>query len=140
MTGGHTPDFEDWLSRQEVKEEDLVSIEAFRKMAIEKWGLKGASLDVAEGMYYERWKGLEAYGIRPVEREYLYQGEPFEETRYAIKGERGLFGKWRAYEIAAERAEAAGDYDSLDLFRFRLEEMVLEPEWRRSIHQVPREE
>jgi hypothetical protein len=132
--------FEDWLSRQEVKEENLVSIEAFRKWAIEKWGLKGGSLDIAEGMYYERWKGLEEYGIRPVEREFLYQGEPFAETRYAISGEKGLFGKWRAYEIAAERAEAAGDYDTLDLFRYRLEEMTLEPERRRSIHEVKREE
>ena len=135
-----TPDFEDWLGRQEVDVEDRATLEDYLGYARDEWGLKGGSLDVAEDFYTERYKMLEEYGVRPIEREMTYMGEPFKELRYAISDMRGLFGKWRAYEIAAERAEAAGDYESLDIFRFRLEEMVLAPEKRRNIWQVPRRE
>jgi hypothetical protein len=135
-----TPDFEDWLARQEVAEEDITSVEAYQDMARDEWGLKGGSLDVSEAYYRERYQGLEAYGIRPIEREYLYQNEPFAETRYAISGERGLFGKWRAYEIAKDRATEAGDYEMADIFELRLSEMEAFPERMRTIYQVPRGE
>jgi len=135
-----TPDFEDWMNRQDIPIEERTTLEDAKRYARDEWGLKGGSLDVFEDWYGERYKMLVEYGVRPIEMERTYMGEPFKETRYVISEMRGLFSKWRAYEIAAERAEAAGDYESLDIFRFRLEEMVLAPEKRRNIWQVPRRE
>jgi len=135
-----TPDFEDWLGRQEVNVEDRATLEDYLGYARDEWGLKAGSLDVAEAMYRERYQGLEAYGIRAVEREYLYEGDPFAEARYAISGERGLFGKWRAYEVAEQRATEAGDIESADIFTYRLREMEEEPARRRDIHEVRRAE
>lgn len=135
-----TPDFEDWLGRQEVDLEDRETLEAYMEYAREEWGLHGGSLPVAEDFYRERYQGLEAYGITAVERHYLYQGEPFAETRYAVEGERGLFGKYRAYEIGYARAIEADDTETASLFGYRLTEMEQAPEKRRTIYQVPRRE
>lgn len=126
-----TPDFEDWLARQDVPVEETVTRERYRQYAIDEWGLHNGSLDVAEAMYDERYRGLEEYGIRPVERHYEYRGEPFVETRYVVSEEPGLWGKFRAYEFAAERAERAGAFDVAATMRERIRQMEKEPERRR---------
>lgn len=126
-----TPDFEDWLGRQEIPVEDTITIERYMEFLAIEMGIKGGSLDVAEGVYAERYKGLEEYGIRPIERHYMIAGEPFVETRYGISGLPGLWGKFRAYEIAEERAREAGELEIAETMRARLEWMGEQPERRK---------
>ena len=123
-----TPDFEEWLGRQEIPVEETTDVEKYLKYLEEELGVHGGSLEIARGIYGERYKGLEEYGIRPIERHYLYMGEPFVETRYAIKGEPGLWGKLSAYRIAEERAAEAGEYEIAETMHARLEEMERAPE------------
>lgn len=106
-----TPDFEDWLGRQEVPVEDTVTVDKYVSYLEEELGIRGGSLDVARTVYEDRYEILPTLGIRPIERHYTYMGEPFVETRYAIKGYPGLWGKTRMYEIAIEKAYATGRLD-----------------------------
>lgn len=130
-----TPDFEDWLMRYDFPIEDTVTLDKFMTFASDKLGLTGGSLDTAERIYTERYKGLEEYGIRAVERHYMYRGEPFVETRYAIKGEPGLWGRERAYTYAEDRARLVGDYDVADALLVSLREMRAYPERYRRIEE-----
>jgi len=125
-----TPDFEDWLARQEIPVEETTTVDKYRQYLLEELGIHGGSLDVAERMYTERYKGIEEYGIRPVERHYTFMGEEFVETRYAISGAPGLWGKFRAYEFAIERSSAAGDYEVSETMEARYREMGQQPERR----------
>ena len=125
-----TPDFEDWLARQDIPVEETTTVDSYKQYLLEELGIHGGSLDVAGRIYTERYKGLEEYDIRAVERHYLYMGEEFVETRYAIKGEPGMWGKFRAYEFAVERASAAGDYEVAETMSARYKEMGQEPERR----------
>jgi len=58
-------------------------------------------------------------------------GEPFVETRYAITGLPGLYGKYRATEIARERAEAKGDFEIAETMTARITKMETAPERKR---------
>jgi len=130
-----TPDFEDWLNRQDIPVEDTVTLDRFLGYLEDELGIHGGSLGIAEETYTERYKGLEEYGIRAVARHYTFMGEPFVETRYAIKGELGLFGKFRAYEIGAIRARVAGDWDAAEALEYKYGIMEKEPERRKVIYQ-----
>jgi hypothetical protein len=104
-----TPDFEDWLERQEIPIEAQVDREAYLSYLEEELGLSGGSLQVALDVY-DRTYGLnlDEFGIHPVERTYTVAGMRVSETRYGISGMPGLFGKARMYEIAAGRAREKG--------------------------------
>lgn len=128
-----TPDFEEWLGRQEFPVEETVDLERWLEYLEAEMGIHGGSLDVAREIYGERYKGLEEYGIRPVERHYYIAGEPFVETRYAISEMRGLFGKFRAYEIGSERAREAGDVEIANILYTRYRWMEEQPERRKVI-------
>ena len=126
-----TPDFEDWLARQDIPVTEDWELETYQTYLTDTFGIKNGSLTVAEGVWFERYKGLSEYDIRPIERHYLYMGEPFVETRYAIKGLPGLWGKFRAYEIAEERAIEAGEFEIAERLHSKYEEMLKYPERRR---------
>ena len=127
-----TPDFEDWLHRQDIPVEETTTLDKYINYLFDELGIHGDSLAVAEGIYTERYKGLEAYGIRPIARRYMVRGEPFVETRYAISGVPGLWGKFRAYEFAEERAYKAGEFEIAETMHARYLEMEKEPERRKA--------
>lgn len=135
-----TPDFEDWLARQDIPIEDTVTLDRYLDYLEDELGVHGGSLEIAETAYAERYKGLEAYDIRPIARHYITQGEAFVETRYAIKGAPGLWGKFSAYRIGEERARDAGDYDAADTLGARYEQMEGLPERRRAMYRDTRPE
>ena len=122
-----TPDFEDWLARQEIPIEETTDVDKYQRYLTDEFGVHGDSLTVAAGAYRERYEGLEQYGVRPVQRRYTYRGEPFVETRYAIAGRPGLWGKERAYEFAADRAETAADWEIAGVLNERLRKMAESP-------------
>ena len=130
-----TPDFEDWLMRQDIAVEDTITKERYTQHMVDEYGFTGGSVDVVERMYDERYRGLEEYGIRAVERHYTYRGEPFVETRYGIRGEPGLWGRLSAYTFAEERARLAGDYEIASALSESIREMELYPERYRRIEE-----
>lgn len=123
-----TPDFEDWLARQDIDIEYTTAKDTYVQHMIDEYGFSGGSVDVLDRFYTERYRGLEEYGIRAVERHYLYRGEPFVETRYGIRGEPGLWGRHSAYVIAEERARAAGDYEVASALETTIREIERYPE------------
>ena len=122
-----TPDFEDWLERQDIPIEETTEVNKYLQYLMEEIGISGGTVEVAKGVYESRYLGLAEYDIRPIERHYLYQGEPFVETRYAIKGAAGLWGRVSAYTFASERAEEAGNFEIRDLMLERLRQMEQAP-------------
>jgi len=123
-----TPDFEDWLARQEVPIYATTTLDRYIDYLEDEFGIHGGSLDVARGVYEEVYVGLAELGIRPVERHYTYRGETFTEVRYAIRGAPGLWGRLSAYEIAIERAEEEGLYETAEMLRRTYEAMKQQPE------------
>jgi len=126
-----TPDFEDWLERQDIPVEDTTELDKYLTYLEDQLGIHGKSLEVGAKIYDERYEIMETLGIRAVERHYTVQGEPFVETRYGISEMPGLWGRYRATEIAAERAQAAGRYDAATTMRARIEDMDKQPERRK---------
>jgi len=106
-----TPDFEEWLRRQDWPIEKTLDVETWLEYLQEEIGLRKGSLDVARDVYEELFDYLPMFGIRAFEIRREIHGEPFIETRYAIKGMRGAFGYERALEIAEQRATEAGQFD-----------------------------
>lgn len=117
-----TPDFKDWLGRQEIPIEDTTTVDKYDAYLERELGIHGGSLDVAHEFYEERYEILPTLGIRPFERHYLFRGVPSVETRYAIKGYPGAWGKTRMYEIAAEIADDMGLEDIAVIMLARAEE------------------
>ena len=119
-----TPDFEDWLERQEIPIEETLTVENYQKYLAEEFGIKDGSLDVAAGVYETRYAVFPQLEIRPITRHYEFRGEPFTETRYGIKGYPGLWGKTEAYRIAGEKAEAAGLFETAEIMRRTYAELL----------------
>lgn len=104
-----TPDFEDWLARQEVPIEETLDIDAYQDYLIEQIGyrfpyLKEApsakQMAVVGKMWAEKYELLAPYNIRPVT--YTYSTGPREgqrETRWVIAGEPGLWSYVSMREI-----------------------------------------
>ena len=101
-----TPDFEEWLMRQDIPVEDTLTVERYQDYLHEEFGVKGGSLDVAKGIYTEKYSILAELEIRPFTWSREYQGVPYWETRYAIKGYPGAWGYESALRIGLEKAEA----------------------------------
>lgn len=117
-----TPDFEEWLIRQDIPIEDTTTVDKYISRLEEDFGIHGGSLRVAENIYTIRYKGLEEYGIRPFKRHYFRAGEPFVETRYGVSRKPGAWGREAAYRFGASRAEEAGQFDIAERLRRRVEE------------------
>ena len=100
-----TEDFEEWLRRQDIPITETVSVDRYLDYLKEEFGIHGASLDVAEDIYHEKYDYFYPLGIRPIERHYKVEGEPMVETRYGISGYPGLWGYEKTLEIALRKAE-----------------------------------
>jgi len=112
-----TPDFEEWLRRQDFPIEETVTLDRWLRYLEDELGIHGGSLEVAKGIFEERYELWEELGIRPVVRHYTIDGEPFEETRYAIKGNRGLWGRESMLLFAEAMAEELGYYEFAERIR-----------------------
>lgn len=99
-----TPDFEEWLRRQDIPIEDTLEIDDYIAYLRDEIGISGGSLDIAQRIYPERYDILPQLGITPFEWHTTIQGVRYAETRYGITGLRGAFGAERTYDIALERA------------------------------------
>ena len=100
-----TPDFEEWLERQDIAIEDTLTVEEYQNYLKDELGITGGSLDVAARIYETKYNVLPQLGVTPFEIHRDILGELFTETRYAIQGLRGAYGRLRAYEIAINRAD-----------------------------------
>jgi hypothetical protein len=112
-----TPDFEDWLRRADIPIEETVTLDRYLNYLQEELGIKGGSLEVAKDIYSERYELWEELGIRPVERHYTVEGEPFTETRYGIAGNPGLWGRESMLLFAEAMAEEQGLYEMAERIR-----------------------
>jgi hypothetical protein len=112
-----TPDFEDWLRRQDFPIETTVTLDRWLNYLEEELGIHGGSLDVAEKIFSERFELWEELGIRPVEITRYIEGEPFKETRYGIKGNPGLWGRESMLLFAEAMAEELGYYEMAERIR-----------------------
>jgi len=86
-----TPDFEDWLARQEIPLEDTLTLTRFQRYLQRELGIHGGSLEVAARMYTRRFNILAPLGMRPVELTRIFRGVRVTETRFGIHGRPGLF-------------------------------------------------
>ena len=112
-----TPDFEEWLRRADIPVEETVTLDRYINYLKEELGIHGGSLRVAEDIFHERYELWEELGIRPVVRHYTVEGEPFEETRYAIAGNPGLWGREAMLLFAEAIAEDLGLYEMAERIR-----------------------
>jgi len=125
-----TPDFEDWLLKQEVRPEHTATLDAYLEYLQEELGVHGGSLDVAREIYEQKFIALSDVGIRPTERTYTIAGEEWTELRFGIKGMPGLWGRLNAYEIAADRLEAMGKREAAAALRTIIDYLEEFPERR----------
>jgi hypothetical protein len=127
-----TPDFEDWLERQEIPLQNTLTAERWHQYMIDEFGFSKGSLDVVDRVYESKFQVLPEANIRPFERTYVVAGERFTETRYAITGMRGSFGAVSAYGIAQERLTAAGKTDLASIAAARQLEYIQSAPKRRA--------
>jgi hypothetical protein len=104
-----TPDFEDWLRRQDIPVEDTVTLDRYTGYLEKELGIHGGSLDVAGGVYTEKYDILPQVGIHPFD----WKGT----IRYGITGMAGAWGRESALRIGEERAESKMMYEAAELFR-----------------------
>lgn len=117
-----TPDFEEWLMRQDIPVEDTLTVERYQDYLAEEFGVKGGSLDVARDLYAEKYNIFAELDIRPFQWHTVIQGIRYFQTRYAIKGYPGAWGYTRALEIALEKAEAEAWRFGIDWIRAKMEQ------------------
>lgn len=99
-----TPDWEEWLRRQDFDIEDTVSVDAYRKMLEEELDIHGGSLDVASDVYAEKFDVFEPIGIHSFD----WRGT----VRYQIEGLKGAWGRQSTLNLAIDIAENMGMYDT----------------------------
>ena len=99
-----TPDWEEWLRRQDIPVEDTTTVEKYRKYLEDELGIHGGSLDVASGIYAEKYDVFPTLGITPFD----WRGT----TRYGIKGLMGAWGRESALRLGQDIAETMGLYDT----------------------------
>ena len=112
-----TPDFEEWLRRQDFPIEETVTLDRWLGYLERELGITGGSLEVAKGIFEERYEIWEELGIRPVPIKRVIEGEVFEETRYGIKGNPGLWGREAMLLFAEAMAEDLGYYEMAERIR-----------------------
>ena len=101
-----TPDFEEWLMRQDIPVSDVLTVERYQDYLADEFGISGGALDVAAKMYPEKYDILGELDIRGFQWHTTIQGVRYAETRYAIKGYPGAWGYESALRIGLEKAEA----------------------------------
>lgn len=123
-----TPDFEEWLARQEVDFTRAPDKERYVQMMIDDHGFHGGTVDILKKVAAERYEIFQPVGIRSFTRHYTYMGEPFAETRYGVSGERGSYGYEQALTFAEERWFERGDMEKVEIIGERLNELERYPE------------
>ena len=126
-----TPDFEDWLDRQDIDISYSTTAEKWRQYMIDEFGIHGGSLDVAEQARQAKYEILPMVGIRPIEYEVQRVGYVETITRYVITEMPGLWGRIRAYEIAADRLTERREFDKAEIASRMTEEARAQPLTRR---------
>jgi len=109
-----TPDWEDWLRRQDIAVEDTTTLEKYIDYLDKELGISGGSLDVAKDIYVEKYDIWDAVGITPFDWR--------DSTRYAIEGLRGAWGRENALIFGAEMAEQTGYMETANILRRWYEE------------------
>ena len=109
-----TPDWEEWLRRQDIPVEDTTTLEKYRDYLARELGIHGGSLDVASDIYAEKYDVFPSVGITPFD----WRGT----VRYGIKGYAGAWGRENALLYGQDIAEEKGLYDTRDLLRAWYEE------------------
>lgn len=102
-----TPDFEDWLRRQDFDVTDTVTVDAYINNLDVNLGLSGGSLDVAKDIYSEKYDVFPQLGITP----FNLQGQ----VRYGIKGYPGAWGRKNALIYGQDIAEQKGLVDQYEI-------------------------
>ena len=112
-----TPDFEDWLERQDIPIEETTTLEDYQTYLEDQLGIHGGSLKVSEKIYLEQFNYLPQLGIRAIDYHGVIRGIEFTDTRYGIKGHPGLWGRERMLSLAEEIATERGLRDIAAWFR-----------------------
>ena len=99
-----TPDWEEWLRRQDFDVEDTTTVDKYRKMLEEELGIHGGSLDIASDVYAEKFDVFEPLGI--------FAFEWRKQVRYQIEGLKGAWGRESTLNLAIDIAENKGLYDT----------------------------
>jgi len=107
-----TPDFEDWLERQDIPIEETGTLDDYLDYLEEELGIHEGSLDVAAKIYTEKYEYLSQLDIRAIEYHGEIRGVEYVDTRYGIKGYPGLWGRESMLEIARD---IAAERDLLDI-------------------------
>ena len=102
-----TPDWEEWLRRQDFDIEDTTTVDKYTKMLEEELGIHGGSLDIAKDIYGEKYDVFPALGIHSFE----WRGT----VRYGIEGYAGAWGRESALNIGIEKAEFYGFFETASL-------------------------
>jgi len=117
-----TPDFEEWLDRQDFDVEDTATQDKYIQLLITQYDIHGGTLDIARDYYKTKFTYGEELGIHAFTLIREYEGVKYKETRYGIEGYRGSWGTERMYEIAEEKAEAKGMYEAAEWYRAKQKE------------------
>lgn len=108
-----TPDWEEWLRRQDFDIEDTLTLDAYKRMLADELDIHGGSLDVAADVYDEKYNVMETLGIRPFD----WRGT----VRYQVEGLKGAWGREAVLNLGVDIAENMGLYDSAMLLAARLD-------------------
>lgn len=134
-----TPDFEEWLGRQDIPIDETDTAERYRQYLLDELGVTplaetGEFSDLQKSMIerqrQERYDVLEPYGIRSVKWHFKSAGETYYQTRYVITEPyaRGLWSALSAFKEAERRATAIGEYEKAELAYRRWTEIERRPE------------
>lgn len=88
----------EWLERLEIPIDAMADIETFQDYLRDELNFNYLQVSALTDMYAFERDSLLPYGVSAVKIEYPWG----EETRFSIKGYRGLFGWERTKEIAEE--------------------------------------
>lgn len=114
--------FIDWLNRLDVPVEHTGTVDAYLDYLETQLGIHGGSLTVAKDVYAEKYNYLAELDIFSFPRHYIVAGEKRTETRYAISGYPGSWGRERAIEIAIEKAIERDWREAVEWLEARREE------------------
>ena len=115
-----TPDWEDWLRRQDFPVEDTTTLDKYIDYLGKELGIHGGSLEIAKDVYSEKYDVWESVGVIPFQWR--------KQTRYGIQGHPGAWGRKNALELGADNAELRGLYETAEILRrWLVEEFGGEP-------------
>lgn len=112
-----TPEFEEWLMRQDIPVTAQTEIDRFIAFLKEEHDISGGTVGVAEEMFKGMYQYDEQIGVVPFEMVRETPEGTYHETRYQFEGIKGAWGR-ESYLLFAERiAEEMGLYEIADYYR-----------------------